>query len=336
VSDREDAALERAFLQAIIDTPEDDAPRLVYADWLDENGQPERAELIRVQCRLAELCPSIGRPKPDFETTWREKLRLAARTVELLEQHRQRWAAPLEGLVTDPRFRRGFVEAVEVAGDHPFAEGLAKAVTLAPIRSLTVKAVTWKYVRQAVPAMARLRRLHFPEANFSSGSRLAQRFFGRPELRRLAFLSLCGAWMPEEVAVAVVTSPALAGLTELKMERGILGGLPCAVLRELARSPSMANLLRLRLAPETLDAETLHLLGHSPHLPNLKELDLCSHDGMASDCVEVLLAAPLFAGLERLCLGHDQVKGREDVLRGRFGSRLVAHLDWSPIWDDGC
>jgi uncharacterized protein (TIGR02996 family) len=35
------------FLQAIIDAPEDDAPRLVYADWLEDNGQPERAEFIR-------------------------------------------------------------------------------------------------------------------------------------------------------------------------------------------------------------------------------------------------------------------------------------------------
>jgi uncharacterized protein (TIGR02996 family) len=32
---------------------DDDAPRLISADWLEENGQPERAELIRVQIDLA-------------------------------------------------------------------------------------------------------------------------------------------------------------------------------------------------------------------------------------------------------------------------------------------
>jgi uncharacterized protein (TIGR02996 family) len=32
---------EKAFLQAIIENPDDDAPRLIYADWLDENGQSE-------------------------------------------------------------------------------------------------------------------------------------------------------------------------------------------------------------------------------------------------------------------------------------------------------
>ena len=45
----------RAFLNAISDRPEDDLPRLLYADYLDESGAPERAEFIRVQIELANL-----------------------------------------------------------------------------------------------------------------------------------------------------------------------------------------------------------------------------------------------------------------------------------------
>lgn len=44
-----------AFLAAIIAEPENDLPRLIYADYLDEHGEVERAEFIRVQCRIAEL-----------------------------------------------------------------------------------------------------------------------------------------------------------------------------------------------------------------------------------------------------------------------------------------
>ena len=44
-----------AFLRAIKDNPDDDTPRLVYADWLEEHGEPERAELIRVQIELPRL-----------------------------------------------------------------------------------------------------------------------------------------------------------------------------------------------------------------------------------------------------------------------------------------
>jgi uncharacterized protein (TIGR02996 family) len=44
-----------ALLAAVLAAPDDDSPRLIYADWLDENGQPEQAEFIRVQCELARL-----------------------------------------------------------------------------------------------------------------------------------------------------------------------------------------------------------------------------------------------------------------------------------------
>lgn len=54
------------FLAAIRAAPDDDAPRLVYADWLTENGEEERGELIRVQCRLAEL------PEPPTRLLCRE------------------------------------------------------------------------------------------------------------------------------------------------------------------------------------------------------------------------------------------------------------------------
>lgn len=45
---------ESSFLRTICDHPDDDLPRLVYCDWLDENGQSERAEFIRIQIELSE------------------------------------------------------------------------------------------------------------------------------------------------------------------------------------------------------------------------------------------------------------------------------------------
>jgi uncharacterized protein (TIGR02996 family) len=49
---------EDAFLTAIGDAPGDDTPRLVYADWLEDGGQPERAEFVRVQCRWDAADPT--------------------------------------------------------------------------------------------------------------------------------------------------------------------------------------------------------------------------------------------------------------------------------------
>ena len=46
---------ERAGLFAAVkQAPDDDAPRLVLADWLEENGQPDRAEFVRLQLRRTD------------------------------------------------------------------------------------------------------------------------------------------------------------------------------------------------------------------------------------------------------------------------------------------
>src|SRR3982751_5290273 len=51
----------QALLRAVIDDPEDTAVRLVYADWLEESGEGERSEFIRVQCEMTTL----GRLTPE-------------------------------------------------------------------------------------------------------------------------------------------------------------------------------------------------------------------------------------------------------------------------------
>lgn len=49
-----------AFLRAICTEPADDTARLVYADWLEEQEQVERAEFIRVQVELAKRGPGCS------------------------------------------------------------------------------------------------------------------------------------------------------------------------------------------------------------------------------------------------------------------------------------
>ena len=46
---------EDAFVHSILDDPDDDTSRLVFADWLEEHDRASHAELIRVQCELASL-----------------------------------------------------------------------------------------------------------------------------------------------------------------------------------------------------------------------------------------------------------------------------------------
>jgi uncharacterized protein (TIGR02996 family) len=85
---------DEAFLQTIAEDLDDDTPRLVYADWLDEHGQPERAEFIRVQCELAGMTADDPR---------RDDLRTCEQ--ELLAEHGDAW-----GMRPYGPFERGFQE----------------------------------------------------------------------------------------------------------------------------------------------------------------------------------------------------------------------------------
>ncbi len=62
-----------ALLQAVSANPDDTLVRLVYADFLDETGQPadaKRAEFIRAQCEYARLVPPRGGPQSPDVPTW--------------------------------------------------------------------------------------------------------------------------------------------------------------------------------------------------------------------------------------------------------------------------
>lgn len=131
-----------AFLAAIRERPDDDAIRLIFADWLDENGDPERAEFIRTQIRHGQysilsvraapfgMCDFIadldGGPVPEW--AWRPFLPYCAG---------QRWG-----------FVRGFVQIASL----PAADWLAHADTILaehPVR--TVRLTTWPDIRKWNP-----------------------------------------------------------------------------------------------------------------------------------------------------------------------------------------
>jgi uncharacterized protein (TIGR02996 family) len=72
-----------SLLLAILNSPDDQTLRLVYADWLEEHGDP-RAELVRLECQLTALAEDHP-----------ARLDLEAREAGLVEQYGQSWFGPL-------------------------------------------------------------------------------------------------------------------------------------------------------------------------------------------------------------------------------------------------
>jgi len=91
------ATSEEAFLARIFADPSSDEARLVYADWLQERGDP-RGELIALQCRRSK--------------------RTTAREEALLRLHAKTWLGPLGAVVrlSGLVFERGFPAVGHLAG----------------------------------------------------------------------------------------------------------------------------------------------------------------------------------------------------------------------------
>lgn len=151
---------EAALRQAVLESPEDDGIRLMYADWLEERGDP-RGEFIRLQCHLARLPAD----HEDRET-------LVDRESALLVDYGFAWRQALPPILRCQPFVRGFVETASMTTSD-FLVHAEQMFSLAPIRHLHVKYLWYdgqdfgKFL--ASPYLARLRTLDLSGCRATDG-----------------------------------------------------------------------------------------------------------------------------------------------------------------------
>ncbi len=218
------------FLARIRERPNDDGPRLIYADWLDEQGDP-RGEFIRVQLALARL------PEDDRR---RAKLRHVER--DLLGRYADLWSEPFRGLATGPVFSRGFVEEVKVTArqllaypDALFAAGPVSHLHLLDLGSHLVPAL-------ALPQLLKLSGLTVFAQHL--GPPLARAVAESPFLANLTEMRLARNRLGDDGAECVAASPHLANLEVLDLGENELGE---AAARALAGSTRLGRLRRLEV-----------------------------------------------------------------------------------------
>lgn len=140
---------EQAFIAEALAAPDDDAPRLVWADWLEEHGDP-RAELIRTQCELAKI-PGRGWRKTELEDV----------ETRLLRDHYEAWVRPLRKLgATSVELRRGFVEQLELSAADLLSNVDAIFAAAPLVRGLKLSSANG-YMRQLanLPQLERIEQL---------------------------------------------------------------------------------------------------------------------------------------------------------------------------------
>lgn len=319
---------DEAFLQAVLEAPEDDTPRLVYADWLEEYGQPDRSEFIRVQVELARL-PENNLRRPGLE----------ARERDLLRDHEIEWAGPILPLLLHDealrlgdrarrkwRFRRGFIEEVALDADT-FPANASLLFARAPIRDAWMP-----YTNDADHAMlaaslylTRLKTLDLSPGFFGEDLAL---LLGSPNLAGLSTLRLRpsedNSHVGPDALTALADNAHLAHLRDLDLGHNIEwpGDEAVAVL---AQSGWLAGLERLCLRGVDLTDDGVAVLAALPALGRLRELNLSGNyfgDAGARSLVE----SQHLSGLRVLDLRDHHGEMGEDAwtaLRARFGSRML-------------
>jgi uncharacterized protein (TIGR02996 family) len=200
---------QEGFLRAVVERPDEDAPRLIYADWLEEQGDAARAALIRVQC---ELAPHGHRREPPALLEQENRLLLA---------HRRRFLAPLEDLgfltATDRYgygagggftfgWRRGFVEALEVwgaAAARQFVDRADELYALTPLREVRFRPHSSYYGGFSA----------FDPMDLATFRALA----ALPHLRRLRLLDLEANGLRDDEGRALLAAPHLTRRTAVQL-----------------------------------------------------------------------------------------------------------------------
>jgi uncharacterized protein (TIGR02996 family) len=319
-----------AFLQAILEDPDDDAPRLIYADWLEERGDP-RGEFIRLQCDLARM----GQGDPRCPA-------LQYQEQQLLGAHRAEWLGPLpQGTILyEPIFRRGFLEAVSLEprtflelGEqlfrlHPLRRlsfpgpdeerrfaALAASPLLARLTALCIHGITDRAaeVLAASPHLTRLTALDLPRGRLGPiGTRALA---SSPSLQQLNSLSLYANAIGPQGAEALAASPYLARLTCLDLD-GLstrhgdwVNNISDRGAEALAASPYLTRLGKLSLYHNEIGDPGARALAASPTLANLVDLKLHGNYLITDDGVEALAASPHLTRLKTLWLSGVGARG---------------------------
>lgn len=300
------------LLREIRERPDDDAPRVVYADWLlstsDKPDDHARAELIHTQCGLDRLHPADVPAR-------------LQRAAALLKAHKRYWVAPLTqaNIRGNWEFRRGFLDAGKLTAKQ-FVKVAPTLFELAPM----LRAMTFPQASNEVVALAGssyLARLDDVSLHQMCDCGRCKVELELPVLFRSAYtaklrrLVLSECRIQDDNAQLLFQSPHLAKLRVLDLRDNQIGAHGLAAL-------GARTFARLILSGNPLGNDGARALTSASELA-VEELDL-------TDCnieeagARALAEAPWGDGIVKLTVhGNPIGKGvARTALRERYGNRL--------------
>jgi uncharacterized protein (TIGR02996 family) len=279
-----------AFLCDVHDNPDDPTPRLVYADWLEDQGDEEsldRAEFIRGHHAL-EQWPDEDARRPA----------LLARLDALILKWTRSWVGPFAGAFLGVTSARNYPDHVPscLLGDG----------------CLTLQFLGGQFLKQ--------RETHFGRGFLGAYLRVSlyhAAAFEPPPIPALAATK----------ELAFVTEVIFHGYRDYCVHPSIEPSDFLTLLADfltLLASPHWRRLNRLELTSnEKMTDAVATFLASCPNLNRLANLDL-SHNHITASAAEVLLTSPRLPRLRRLFFaGNDLSPADQAGLTARFGDRVL-------------
>jgi uncharacterized protein (TIGR02996 family) len=297
---------EQGLLHDIIANPDDDTPRLVCADWLDDHGRRERARLVRLQCAIERFGPT---DEDDWMGEW---LRLVDEEVELLCAHEKAWLAEL------PRFpglrwsvgrqnkdvsvlERGFASVLCADNWTALERHGEQALAAAPINRLVIKRLGPRSARKLRhwPLLSRIRALDLDSSGLGDHglSELAR----SPYLGQLRRLEMNNCWLGWGIRT-LAGADWLESLTHLELAANPIGASRGDALARIVRRCRLGELCLESCSD--LEDGVLAMIASGATLPDTLNLNAT---GLTNRTARAIADSPGSAGLQALYLGWSQI-----------------------------
>jgi uncharacterized protein (TIGR02996 family) len=329
-----------ALYRAIVANPEEDTPRLVYADWLQENDRPEEAEFVRVQCRLEASAPD----HPEYADWLDREAELELWLTARVPGPELKFPAGLEvegGKRWWPSSRRGFPRFLEFDGHgrsglrpmRALAAALGRAFAVLPTRWLVVRFVTVDQLAELLrqPAVAGLDRITV-QLNVTDDPQdeAARLIADCPHFRNLRGMDL-GFLVGDVGAAALARSEHLSQLEWLSLSHCEL--CTAAAVRSLGSAGWFRGLRALELSE--LDDDAFEELCRLDPFPDLHTLELYEAI-FPTGAWQTFARSKAFPRLTRLRNHTGMAEGQAEALARAGGLRLTdLDLSFCAIGNDG-
>lgn len=263
----------RSFFRAIKENPDDDAPRLIFADWLQEQGDDAtaaRGEYLR----LCVLRHRLSSDDANYSL-------LKRREGELFTEHRWMWLGPLRDAARAWAFERGMIQIAVQAEQLTTSETFLTPHFVELNKGLRVELRKWARTAAALWIDAlKISEIQYPHINDLVYLSL---------LSQVNRLDLSGNTHQTGITLLfrALRAQQLPFLTHLALERCWLDH---DRLHSLSRCEQLARLHCLDLRRNRLDDDDARLLAESPHLTKGTTL-LLQHNRFTTEGIALLRQA---------------------------------------------